>query len=152
VPLLPLKLVEVEDMASDPGKRLFELTHPTGDPEPIFTSADRTQTKVLTRYEREILVPPGDSERITLVYPQSWKVNPETPFIHNCFVPRDPVLVCKIDVQLPKGYSMVLLVNNEEQTPETKGWDVVYRIPMLTASQAIEYVISGPKLLNEHSP
>lgn len=145
------KFVEVEDMASHPDKRSFTKTPPAGDPESLFPPAARTQTKLLTRYDSEILVPPGDSDRIKLVYSQSWKVNPQAPAIHNCLVPRDPVLVCRIEVRLPEGYSIVLLVNNEEQTPEP-GWNLVYRIPMLTASQAIEYVISGPKLLNEHSP
>lgn len=125
------KFLEFEDMASHLDKRSYAVTHADGPREQILESAARTRAKVYTQYHREIEIPPGASERISLVYSQSWKVNLQTPVIHNCFVPRDPVIGCKIDVLLPEGYSIGLLVNNQEHTPEAEGWDVVYRIPML---------------------
>lgn len=136
------KFLEFEDMASHPDKRSYAITHAAGAREQILEPAARTRAKVYTGHDREIQISPGDTERITLVYAQSWKVNPQTPVIHNCFVPRDPVIGCRIDVQLPEGYSIGLLVNNQEHMQEAEGWDVVYRIPMLTACQAIEYMIS----------
>lgn len=133
-----MEFVEFEDMASHPDS---SFTAGLDDVLDTDTTA-RTRGKVYTRHVREVAIRPGDSEPCRLVYPQRWKVNPQDPVIHNCFVPRDPVMGCRIDVQLPEGFSIGLLVNNEEHTPETEGRDIIFRIPMLTACQAIEYMIS----------
>ena len=147
----PLKLFEFGDMASDLNRRSFTFVHNEGEREQVLDTPARSRTKVITRHDREVVIPPGDTESCRLIYAQAWKVNPHSPVIHNCFVPRDPVLGCKIEVQLPDGYSIGMLVNAQEQTAEVDGWDLVYRIPLLSACQAIEYMILAPPTPNSEA-
>jgi hypothetical protein len=130
-------------MASHLDKRSFSVVHPAGDREQVVDSQTRTRAKAYTQYLREFVIPPGDAELVKLVYAQTWTVNRQAPRIHNCFTPRDPILKCRIDVHLPEGFSIGLLVNAQELAPQADGWNLTYRIPLLTASRGIEYLISA---------
>lgn len=99
-----------------------------------------TPYNIFMKKERSLLLLPGESYFIRLQFLFDHPVCPNSHYIHNSFAPREPTMSANIKAQIPFGYRMdVLVEDNINPTIFGGNWD--FRIPgPLVSEQIIEYI------------
>lgn len=138
--MYPLRLIEGEDMALKE-KTVLTLLDPRGRRKRALPSEARPMQGVFVKRSRKLTIPPGHSARCDFEYAQRWQVSSRRPTIHNCLVPPDLVIECTLNVTLPNGFRIGVLVGGEELSGRSQHGGRVFRIPFLAAEQAIEYLV-----------
>lgn len=104
---------------------------------------EATQTTTYNTFmkkEIELFLPPGVSHFIRLHFLLDHPVCPTTHYIHNSFAPREPTMSATVKAQIPQGYRIDFLVE-DNITPSVFGCDWDFRIPgPLVPEQIIEYI------------